>query len=86
MKMRQCTKCGFLEGGVVADRPCTNLTGKHRFKVLDNQVLGRALGATGGRPPTYATEEERRAARLATFTRSNNKRRQKKEEVESEKV
>jgi len=71
----QCTVCGFLKGGHVPLNACTSKTGVHRFKELDSHVLASALGSRGGRPPTYATEEERMAARRETFIRANNKRR-----------
>lgn len=75
-KLRQCVICGFLEGGLTALKPCTSKT--HRYKDIDTAILASALGSAGGRPPTYATEEERQAARRATFQRANEKKRRKK--------
>jgi hypothetical protein len=71
----QCTRCGYLKNGLVSLKECPG--GKHQFRSLPATLLAKALGSFGGSPPRYATEEERRAARLKTFADSNAKRRGK---------
>jgi hypothetical protein len=75
--MSQCLVCGFLKGGVVPLKPCTAKSGVHRFKEIESHMLASALGSKGGRPPVYKTEEERIAARRASYARQNAKRRGK---------
>ncbi len=75
--MMQCARCGFLRNGVADVANCPD--GKnHRFKAIELSEFASALGKAGGRPKVYATEAERRQARLNTFTKANEKRRQKK--------
>jgi hypothetical protein len=73
-KLMQCTRCGFLKGGMVDLRPCTE-SGEHRFRALEAKLLASALGSFGGSEPRYKSEEIRRAARLFTFAKSNARRR-----------
>lgn len=73
----QCVKCGFLQNGVVQPRPCLYNNGDHTFEPLSKHTVAAALGSTGGRPPIYKTNEERREARLQSFQRYNRKRRLK---------
>ena len=78
-KLFQCTRCGVLKGGYIKEenlRRCVQ-NEKHRFKALTVAMVASALGSAGGGTKVYATEKERREARLATFIRSNNKRRGK---------
>lgn len=74
--LTQCIVCGYLANGHAPPRPCPGQP-QHTFEPLSKESLAKSLGATGGRPPIYATDEERNAARKATFRRSNDKRRGK---------
>ncbi len=65
-----------MTGGTVPMQPCPS--GEHTFQPLSLATIASALGRQGGRPKTYGTEEERRAARLATFARSNARRKKVK--------
>ena len=71
--LSQCIFCGFLENGHVAMKPCPGRA-EHKFEALSLHTIATVLGKAGGRPKTYHTEEERRAARLQSFAKYNEKR------------
>jgi len=70
--LKQCIHCGFLENGHVKMMPCNR--DKHIFEPLSRESLAKALGSTGGRPRTYLTGDDKRAANREAVRKFRGKR------------